>query len=186
MKQNFFLKSISSLLVPAVLFLTVPAIFLPSHEANAFVFSLPKGQFSPFGGNIVTKELNVCLRSIPFPPYVLTIPFYVFLVYQPSPAGLYWLFGISQLYEEYEFEETANSLGNYLIGADKAWRAFCDINGATLPTTVSGTTWTGVFFEMPITGVAWKMGTSCRVPPQYVTDECHQKVAKRTLKQIAP
>ena len=183
MKQKFFRKLVLNFLIAILL---APLLLAATPNAQAAdIFIIPKGHFIPFGGNLVEKQLNFCLKRLPVFPWIIAIPFRIFLVYEPSPAGLYWLYGISQLYEEYEFEKSANTLGSYVLGADEAWRKFCDINGEILPKSISGTTWTGLPFERPVTGVAWKMGTSCRVDPQYITDDCHEKVAKRAALQMA-
>jgi len=183
MKQKLFRKLVLSFLIAILL---APLLIAGAPDAQASeIFIIPKGPFVPFGGNLVEKQLNFCLKKIPVFPWIIAIPFRIFLVYRPAPAGLYWLYGISQLYEEYEFEKSANTLGNYVLGADEAWRQFCDINGKYLPKKIKGTTWTKIPFEMPVTGVAWKMGTSCRVDPRYITDSCHKKVLKRAALQMA-
>lgn len=166
MKQTNKQKIIASVLLFCVSILVVPWMyFFQTEPAQALpVFIIPRGAFAPFGGKIQKKSLQFCLKQVPPPIFILPIPFYYEEVGLPSPANFYWLFGISQLYLEYENEKTAWALGNYLVGASEAWREFCDINGSILPKAM---------------GVAWKMGTSCKTDPKAITDDCHKRAIKR-------
>ncbi|OGE80880.1 MAG: hypothetical protein A2826_00745 [Candidatus Doudnabacteria bacterium RIFCSPHIGHO2_01_FULL_43_23] len=104
----------------------------------------------PFGGKILVKDLNFCLKKVPPPIFVIVIPYYYIEVGPPNPAKLYYLFFISKQYREYRMEVSAWSLGKYFHAADNMWRDFCDINGSTMPEA---------------DGVIWPIGTSCLTDP---------------------
>ncbi|MEK9180630.1 MAG: hypothetical protein AAB871_00140 [Patescibacteria group bacterium] len=168
------------ILIVALLLPSVSMAPSPAQAQLAFVFlaqRLARGPFPPFGGEIKLEEWKICLRRLPYFPWILPIPFRYLEVDRPSPATMYYLFGISTLYREYEIDETTNSLGNFVLGGDDLWRDFCDINGNTFPEA---------------DGVTWKIGTSCRTEPkegltalQLYSDACHRRVALIEKKQLA-
>lgn len=179
-KANFFTRITAFLLIAS--FASTYVFIYPVQKAEAMVpiFFIPTGPFGNFGGMILEKNLYFCLKKAPPPVFIIIIPFRVYAVGPPKPAGLYWLYGISQLKKEWVFEKTANALGNYVIGAHEGWKAFCDINGETLPRKVR--TKIG---DIPVLGVTWKMGTSCKTDPKARMDGCHLRLLAEMAKDVA-
>lgn len=134
--------------------------------------ALANGPFAPFGGKITKKSLEFCLIKVPPPIFVLPIPFYYFEVGPPAPAKLYRLLipPFGTIYREYEFEETVNSLGNFVVGGSEAFRQLCTYNKAVLPKA---------------DGVMNKIGTSCKTNPGSEIDDCHRRVALIHLQKMA-
>ncbi|PIR97253.1 MAG: hypothetical protein COT91_02460 [Candidatus Doudnabacteria bacterium CG10_big_fil_rev_8_21_14_0_10_41_10] len=137
-------------------------VFIPSgsntKDANAIeAWKITRliGPFRPTGGKIIEKSWQFCIVPVPFPPYFIPYPFIYLEIDKPTPSKTYFLRIIpgvsipidpSILYREYELEETAWGLGNYMLEADDAFRILCR-NGNFLPEA---------------DGVVRHMGTSCK------------------------
>ncbi len=165
-KQKVKHFSKTSVVILIIVSLLVPWAATEPSSAEAFIlpsFSVSSPTSGNFGGMILKKQLKFCLIKVPPPIFILPIPFYYIEVGPPSPALLYYMFFISNMYLEYAMEKTSNSLGNYYPAVSEAFRQTC-MNKSALPIAM---------------GVINKIGTSCRTDPRYITDECHKRVLKR-------
>jgi hypothetical protein len=107
-----------------------------------------------FGGKIEVKRWRFCLIPVPFFPFIIPYPFIYLEVGVPTPAKLYYLYGIpgtpldSQLFREFEMEETAWSTGNFWPELDDVFRdSLRCLNRSALPQA---------------DGVIKYIGTSCK------------------------
>jgi len=109
-------------------------------QAQAFKLGvIPTRLFMPFGGKVTSDQLEFCLIRMPPPIFFIPYPFLYIEVGEPSPATLYFLWGIpgtplqpSKLFKNYELWPPAWSLGTYMPYLDDAFRKIC-WNGPALP-----------------------------------------------------